>query len=132
MSLPADLRADLQRWARTSGCRLLVVFGSAATGRARQRSDLDLALWFDPVPDAGSRLRLLGRLEDACGGRTVDAVFLRPETDPVLRFEIFRDGAPVYEREPGLFVRERVRAVMLHEDARPFRRALAERMGAGG
>lgn len=132
MPLPAEPRADLERWAETSGCRLLVVFGSRAVGRAREGSDLDLALLFDPVPDAGSRLRLLGRLQDACGGRTVDAVFLRPGTDPVLRFEIFRDGEPVYEREPGLFVRERVRAVKLHEDALPFRRALAERMGAGG
>lgn len=132
MSLPRELRADLERWADASGCRLLVVFGSAAAGRAREGSDLDLAVSFDPLPDAEGRLRLVGRLEDGCGGRSVDVIFLRPETDPVLRFEIFRDGEPVFEREPGLFVRERVRAVMLHQDALPFRRALAERMSAGG
>ena len=65
------------------------------------------------------------------GADVPDLVFVTPTTDPVLRFEIFRDGEPLYERESGLFVEERVRAVMLYEDALPFRRGLLARLGAG-
>lgn len=125
-------RTALQAWARDEPrCRLLVLFGSEATGDARPASDVDLAVRLDPVPPPEERLRIIGELQDRCGARRADVAFLRPETDPVLRFEVFRDGEPVWEAEPGLFVEERVRAVMLYHDALPFRRALVERVGAG-
>lgn len=129
----AGLDADaLERWASEEpGCRLLVLFGSAATGRDAERSDMDLALAFDGLPGPERRLEVVGELQDRCGSRHADVVFLRPETDPVLRFEIFRDGKPLYERRPGLFVEERVRAVMLYQDALPFRRALRHRLASG-
>lgn len=132
MSEMARVRQALTRWARReSGCRLLVLFGSETTGRAWSESDVDLAVSFDPLPSPEERLRTIGELQDCCGGRPVDVVFLRPETDPVLRFQVFRQGEPLYEAEPGLFVEERVRAVMLYHDALPFRRALVERLGSG-
>lgn len=127
----ADVRKALGAWAEEEGCRLLVVFGSAAEDRASATSDLDLAVQFDTLPGPGARLRMIGELQDRCAGRPVDVVFLRPATDPVLRFEVFRSGEPVYERRPGVFIEERVRAVKLHEDALPFRRALRRRLTPG-
>lgn len=127
----SGIRAALEAWAQEAGCRLLVVFGSGATGREGPESDLDLALSYDTLPPPGERLRIIGELADRCGDRSPDVVFLHPGTDPVLRFEIFREGEPIYEREPGLFVEQRVRAAMLYHDALPFRRALRSRLGAG-
>ena len=124
----SDLRGSLARWAERMGCGLLLIFGSEALGRARRGSDLDLAISFDPLPTAEERLRIVGEIQDLCAARNADVVFLHPETDPVLRFEIFRDGEVLYECERGLFVEERVRALMLYEDALPFRRALRERL----
>lgn len=119
----------IERWARKRpSCRMVVLFGSEAVGSAGSRSDLDLAVLIDPLPGPEERLRIIGQLQDLAGSSIADVVFLHHGTDPVLRFEIFRKGSCVYESEPGLFVEERVRAVMLHEDARPFRRALRERM----
>ena len=126
----SDLRDSLERWAERRGCGLLVLFGSEALGRAKQGSDLDLAISFDPLPTAGARLRIVGEIQDLCVPRRADVVFLRRETDPVLRFEIFRNGETLYERERGLVVEERVRALMLYEDALPFRRALQRRLAA--
>jgi predicted nucleotidyltransferase len=129
----SDLRDALAGWAEEEpACRLLVLFGSEATGGTWAESDVDVAVACDPVPSPRERLRMIGELEDRCGGRRADVVFLGPETDPVLRHEVFRDGEPLYEAGPGLFVEQRVRAVMLHQDALPFRRALVERMGAVG
>ena len=124
----SDVRDSLERWAERKGCGLLVLFGSEAMGRARRGSDLDLAISFDPLPTAEDRLRIVGEIQDLCAPRSPDVVFLRPETDPVLRFEIFRNGETLYEREQGLFVEERVRALMLYEDVLPFRRALRRRL----
>ena len=123
------VRRALREWAAEEpSCRLLVLYGSEAAGRTWPESDIDLAVACDPLPSPGARLRMIGALQDRCGGRRADVTFLRPGTDPVLRFEIFRQGMPLYESEPGLFVEERVRAVKLHQDAVPFRRALVERM----
>jgi uncharacterized protein len=123
------IREDaLSRWAGSAGCRLLVIFGSMAAGRARAASDMDLAVDLDPLPGPEARLRIIGQLQDLCGERLADVVFLRPETDPVLRFEIFRAGRPIHEAEAGLFVAERVRALFLYEDALPFRRLLRQRV----
>ncbi len=126
----SDLRDSLERWAERMGCGLLVLFGSEALGRAGRGSDLDLAISFDPLPTAEERLRIVGEIQDLCAPRGADVVFLRPETDPVLRFEIFRNGETLYERERGLFVEERVRALMLYEDVLPFRRALRRRLAS--
>ncbi|MGH7500981.1 MAG: nucleotidyltransferase family protein [Longimicrobiales bacterium] len=39
-----------------AGCRLLIVFGSAAQDRAGANSDIDIAVAFDPLPDPPRRL----------------------------------------------------------------------------
>jgi predicted nucleotidyltransferase len=126
-SLPHDLRARLRRWAEESNCRLLVLFGSGASGDGAP-GDVDLAVSLPELPSPESRLAMIGELQDLVGAGRADVVFLRPETDPVLRFEIFRRGVPLYESRPGLFVDEVVRALAGYEDALPFRRALRERL----
>ena len=60
--------------------------------------------------------------------RRIDVVFLRPDLDPVLRFEIFRSGRLLHEAEEGLMVRERVRALKEYQDALPFRRLLIDHL----
>lgn len=128
MTLPHEVRPSLVAWAERVGCRLLVLFGSEAQGGAREDSDVDLAVLCRPVPTPEERLRIIGQLQDLLGARMPDVVFLHPGTSPVLRFEAFRTGVPLYEAEPGLFVEERVRAAMLYQDALPFRRALGQRL----
>jgi hypothetical protein len=91
---------------------------------------VDLAVLLRPLPEAGDRLAMIGQLQDLCGQRRADVTFLTPGTNPVLHFEIFRTGRPLFEAEPGVFAAEVVRAVACHEDALPFRRLLAVHVGS--
>jgi predicted nucleotidyltransferase len=127
-ALPAEIAAALAQWAAAAGCKMLVVFGSAARGRFHAGSDIDVALAFDELPPPRARLAMIGEIQDRCEGRRVDVVFLRSETDPVLRFEVFRTGRALHESTPGLFVDGAVRAMVAYEDALPFRRLLRDRV----
>lgn len=122
------MESRLCAWAETSGCRLCVLFGSRASGTPSVKGDVDVAVQFADLPAPERRLEMVGEMQDLCGASMADLVFLHVRTDPVLRFEIFRTGIPVYEAEPGAFVNEKVRALMLYEDALPFRRMLRERL----
>lgn len=121
-----EVREALRAWAHRSGCRLLVLFGSGVGQVPSVKGDLDLAVDFEPLPAAERRLEIIRELDRLAEPRSADVVFLHERTDPVLRFEVFRGGDPLFERQPGIFVHEKVRALMLYEDAIPFRRARRE------
>jgi hypothetical protein len=122
--LPEETLRRAAAWAEDAGCRLLVLFGSAADPATLRVEDVDLALDLPRLPAPERHLLMVGELQDRFGTRPVDVVFLHRDTDPVLRFEVFRRGIPLYEATPGLFLHEVVRALSLYEDALPFRRAL--------
>lgn len=122
------LEVRLRTWAESSGCSLCVLFGSRASGSPSVKGDVDVAVQFSALPEPGRRLEMIGEVQDLCGASMADLVFLHVRTDPVLRFEIFRTGIPIYEAEAGAFVEGKVRALMLYEDALPFRRMLRERL----
>lgn len=119
-----ETQRTLSNWARDSGCRLAVLFGSAADPAVSAPRDVDVALEFEALPDPERRLALIGELHEVVHPRSADVVFLHRDTSPVLLFEIFRSGRALFESEPDLFVKGAVRALALYEDALPFRRAL--------
>ena len=122
----------LKPWCQSHGVDLCVLFGSQATGRTHARSDVDVALFSASQPDMKKDLlRLMGELEDQFG-QPVDLVIIEPDTDPVLRLEVFQHGQPLYESRSGLFNEHRVLAVKIFDDTEPLRRirdrVLAERI----
>src|SRR5262245_55734335 len=80
---------------------LIVLFGSAAMGRARPRSDLDIAVRGDGPLDLDALYRILA---PRLGTDRVDLVDLR-KAGSVLAFEVARHGRPLFERTPGTFRR---------------------------
>ena len=122
----------LTNWCQINGIDLCVLFGSQATGRTHARSDVDVALLSASKPDLRKELlRLMGELEDQFG-QPVDLVIIEPDTDPLLRLEIFQHGQPLYESRTGLFNEHRVLSVTIYDDTEPLRRVrdrvLAERI----
>jgi predicted nucleotidyltransferase len=109
--------ADLDRVA--PGVELIVLFGSAAKGRARPRSDLDIAARADgPLDLDALYLCLAPRL----GTDRLDLVDLR-KAGSVLAFEVARHGQPLFERIPGAFRSFQALASRRYCDTAKLRRA---------
>ncbi len=98
---------------------LLVLFGSAARGRARPRSDLDLAVRCDGPADLDAVYVAL-----ASRFRTdrLDLVDLR-RVGPLLAFQIARAGLVLFERSAGLFRQFQSLASRRYADTRRLREA---------
>ncbi len=117
-------RRALRQFCRKERIRLAILFGSQAKRRSHGRSDVDLAL-SGPTTLAHSLrpLAFADPLEAIFERRfSVDVVLLSDETDPVLKWEIFSEGIPLYENQRGLFQEERYKAWLLFNDTAPLRR----------
>ena len=79
-----------------------------------------------PIPPL-TRLSWLRELETALG-QDVSLMLVSPDLDPVLGFEIVRQGQLVFEAEPGLWVQRRAQLWHAYNDSRPFRRAARQRL----
>jgi predicted nucleotidyltransferase len=97
-----------------------LVFGSAATGRVRADSDVDVAIGL--AEGAGLTPleigALVARLEEAAG-RPIDLVLL-DEAPPGLAYRVFRDGRPMTVRSESALKARFVRAVLEYLDFKPF------------
>jgi predicted nucleotidyltransferase len=103
-----------------------VVFGSAAAGRLRPESDLDLALLFadDDVPDAFATLDLRAALEQRVG-RDVDLIVLN-HAPPILAFQVAKKGQLIVCRNPRAYQRYIVRLISECADFKRIRRPIEE------
>jgi predicted nucleotidyltransferase len=99
------------------GCRLVILFGSAARGQAPE--DLDLGVLGDTILDT---VDVTNRFIRALGVQAVDVADLR-RADPLLLMLAARDGLALYERSPGEFARFASLAARRYADTRKFRDA---------
>ena len=101
MAMPSERFAerleDLHAVARR--VELVVLFGSAARGRSRPESDVDVAVRCDGPADLDALYLLLApRLATTL----LDLVDLG-RTGSLLAFQVARHGQVLYERDPGAF-----------------------------
>ena len=123
--------------ARRAGLDFAILFGSAATGKLRPFSDVDVALHTPQsieILDLGS---LASDLEEAAG-RAVDILELRglESRNPALAFAALESGRPFLVRNEEALVRFRKSTFLAYLDTAPLRRrmheALLERIRGGG
>lgn len=118
---PLDIRPDdIDALCKRHGVELLVLFGSQAGGSTHPASDVDLAVLTHPDV-AVSKLDLMFQLGGLFGDREIDLVLLTRDTDPLLLHEIFTNGRPLHEAQPGIFEREQLRAWKLYLDTEKLR-----------
>jgi uncharacterized protein len=121
-ALVAALRAALAG----APVRLAILFGSAARGRARADSDVDVGILpRDPTQPLAVELRLQAQLERACG-REVHLVRM-DQADLVLAWHIARQGVPLTADPPSEYARFVMRAVADYLDAEPALAAAGRR-----
>lgn len=104
--------------ARRYDLDLIVLFGSRAKERARDSSDVDLAVRARRRPwgDADWELGLIGDLAGAVDvDSELDVAFLNG-ADPLLLFEVARDGVLLFEAQPVGFAQFCSYAARRYED----------------
>ncbi len=99
--------------------RLIVAFGSLASGKVHGRSDIDLAFLFDGPVDL---LSLTNRVIRLLHTDRVDVVDLRV-APPLLRYSVARGGRVVYERRRGDFNEFYSLAFRMYVDTKKLRDA---------
>lgn len=109
--MAADLVAKLRSVVEQEPqVRLVVMFGSQATGRATSRSDLDIGILpMDEELTADDEATLVSALSAAANAE-VDLIRL-DHTDPLLGREVARSGKCIFENTRGAFAQWRARAM---------------------
>jgi predicted nucleotidyltransferase len=99
-----------------------IIYAHNATGRSHPGSDVDLAVWPGVALSTATRLRWLRELQDLLD-KEVSLVIVSPDLDPVLGFEIVRNGRLIFEQTPGVWHEQRLHLWHVYNDSLPFRRA---------
>ncbi len=141
-SVPEDLSEKLVAYfAAQPDVVAAYLFGSVAQGRARPRSDVDIAVLLAASLDEEARfdrrLRLGCEAESIIGRRT-DLVVLN-DAPPRLQHQVLKHGQLIYERDRAARVEFEVRAGKIYADLKPmydfFKAALLQEIrevGLGG
>lgn len=108
------------------GLQVAVLYGTAAAGKLRPDSDIDLAVLYDRPLSVENRLTLLEQLDKRLS-MPVDLVDLSQVSGVILR-EILCRGKVLIKKNPQIFVQLIQRLVYNQEDVMPYyRAALRER-----
>ena len=117
-----EIRNRLSPLFADEGLRLILLFGSVATGKVNKKSDIDLAFLFDKPIDM---LALTNRVIRLLRTDNIDVIDLR-RASPLLKYSAVRHGKPLYEREPGMFNEFYSLAFRMYVDTRKLRDAQAK------
>ncbi|MCG5053820.1 MAG: nucleotidyltransferase domain-containing protein [Myxococcales bacterium] len=121
--MPSAVKQRLQEYflRHGDGIAAVYLFGSRATGKARAKSDVDVAVLFQADPErtlAGLHLDLAAELEHALS-LPVDLVVLnRAPVDLIHR--VLRDGSLVAERDKSARIAFEVKARNEYFDLLPY------------
>lgn len=108
------------------GLRLAILHGSAAAGKMRDGSDVDLALLFDQPLDAAHKMMLGSRLEAALR-RDVDLVDLYSLGGTILK-QALKKGVVLIQNQEGARAELLTRMIYNQADMMPYvTRTLVER-----
>jgi len=99
---------------------LFIIFGSFVTEKTHPTSDIDIALLINSQSNQIDKLNLIFELEGIFE-RQVDLVILSPTTDPLLRYEIFFSGKPIYMTDKNLFEENKLYAWKIYMDTKKIR-----------
>lgn len=127
MQLTLEQQERLIAWAAAKQVRLCVLFGSRAMGRARLDSDVDLAVWPKRPFDPTQKLPWIVELETLLD-QDVSLVLVSADLDPVLGWEIARNGRLLYEQADHLWMHHRAQLWHAYNDSWRFRQAAREQL----
>jgi uncharacterized protein len=116
-----EIRERMKPLFEDEGLKLVLLFGSAASGRTHKQTDIDLAFLYDKPVDI---LLLTNRIISIRRSDTIDVVDLR-RASPLLKFAIARDCVTLYENGEGFFNEFYSLAFRMYVDTKKLRDAHA-------
>lgn len=120
MKINEVIKSQIVDFCRKNNVTLFIVFGSYAKEKARPQSDIDIALVLENEKSYANKLLLIFELEGIFQ-KQVDLVLLKPTTDPLLRFEVFSTGKPLFMRQSYLFEESKLYAWKIYLDTKKIR-----------
>ncbi|NLC69336.1 MAG: nucleotidyltransferase domain-containing protein [Clostridiaceae bacterium] len=94
------------------------IFGSYASGRVREDSDIDIAIYLKEKIDTKEYLDIRMDLMEACG-RKVDLIILSKAT-PLLKFEVYRNNILLFTRDETLENNFKVKTLFEYWDTKKY------------
>ncbi len=113
------VKGKLEAIFNEDGLQLVIVFGSAVSGKMHKKSDLDVAFLFDRPIDT---VALINKVTNLLHTDNIDVVDLK-RASPLLKFSIVKTGRLIYENEVGLFSAFYSLALRMYIDTQKLRDA---------
>jgi predicted nucleotidyltransferase len=110
MKRPKFKKNGIKSIAKKHGIKLAVLFGSKAKKTAGLKNDLDIALLTKTKPSGQREYRMFKDFIQLLKSDNLDLVVLN-FANPLIRFQVARDGKPLYEQKQGDFRRFQLRAI---------------------
>ncbi|MGR3219789.1 MAG: type VII toxin-antitoxin system MntA family adenylyltransferase antitoxin [Candidatus Anammoxibacter sp.] len=107
---------------KNKSLRLVILFGSVASGNSNKKSDVDLGFLFDKRVDI---LELTNTVIMLLKNDNADVVDLK-HASPLLRFAAVKKCKLLYEKEPGMFNEFVSLAFRMYVDTKKLRDARAK------
>ena len=114
-------KSEIFRFARENNLMLIILYGSRATGEAENDSDWDIAV----VPKHGTYPKDILKLYSDISKlfeHEIDIGIITSRSDPLYRWEVFREGLALFEDKPGVFDNEYIAAWKVFLDTEHLRK----------
>ncbi|MBI4366087.1 MAG: nucleotidyltransferase domain-containing protein [Deltaproteobacteria bacterium] len=131
--MSADLATTIVKYlGKQPGIGTIYLFGSRAKGKAAVSSDVDIAVLYeaDQVPDARTLLDLRENLAAHLQVDRVDLVLLN-RANPILKYQVFRYGKCLLNRNTRHHKRFLVRSMTEYADVKRMRAPIERSLSKG-
>jgi predicted nucleotidyltransferase len=88
-------KPDIEEIAKKYELKLVVLYGSQATGKAKPDSDIDIAVLGNRRIDFNKHIKLVNEFTSLFHTDEIDVKLLH-KTSPLFRYEVMRDGVLLY------------------------------------
>lgn len=113
-----DQKQQINKLARKQSLKYLYLFGSQARGQVKPLSDFDFAVKFNKKITKNTfkaKLKLMTELSSILKFENVEVVDLE-QADPILAFNIIKDGPVIYSQAEKERVMDRVKIMQVYYD----------------
>lgn len=106
------LKEKIKEIAQKYGLSFVSLFGSQATGRIHQKSDIDIAVIRKQPISFDERLKIIGDFSDMFKREDVEVVDIA-SASPTLMHAVVRDGKLLYEKKENNFLNWKLYAIKI-------------------